>query len=219
MKEVFIIGGGPSLENFNYSLLKDKTTIVINKAIWHVPNPTYFITHDLAFFKKINIADFEEVKTAKFFVLCSITFPYTEINSGRIYDRRFGELHYDLNMLDSIIISKKEKGVGLTFDDFRHGHHSGFSALQLAVIMGFNPIYLLGYDLICTEKTHCHEGYGETPGAVQARLDYYYGNYEIGLYELAKKAPEIKVYSCSKISRLNKIIEYKRFYQGSEELS
>ena len=35
---VYLIGGGPSLKNFNWSSLKDKKTIAINKAIKTWPN-------------------------------------------------------------------------------------------------------------------------------------------------------------------------------------
>lgn len=212
-KEIFIIGGGESLKGFDFNLLKDKTTMVINKAIFYLKNANFFITHDLAFFKKIDINAFIKIKIPKFFVISSIVFPYMEIIKERLFDRRFQNTFYDLKMLDSIIISKKEKGIGITLDDFRHGHCSGYSALQLAIIMGYTEINLLGFDLLVGENTHWHNGYnlndGDSKEENQERFDYYYFNFKTGLNEIVKKVPNIKIYNYSKNGRLNDIIPYK----------
>ena len=39
------------------------------------------------------------------------------------------------------------------------GNNSGFGALMLAIALGANPIYLLGYDMKIESKTHWHSGY------------------------------------------------------------
>ena len=52
-KEVFIIGGGSSLKNFQFECLTDRDTITINMSIFHVPNPNYFITVDYTFLYKM----------------------------------------------------------------------------------------------------------------------------------------------------------------------
>lgn len=210
-KPVFIIGGGPSLIDFNFDRLKNYDTIAINKAIFHAPWAKYFITHDLAFFHKLTpdqFNKFKTTKTTKILVMSPVTFPYMEIAKNKFYDRRpFHDkpagFSYDLRILDMIIISKQEQGIGLTWDEFRHGHNSGYSALQFAVIQGYNPIYLLGFDMrVDPDNAHWHEGYGEDPQAVQSRLDYYLHNFNIGLLELKDRAPWVKIYNCNGSSRL-----------------
>jgi hypothetical protein len=43
-----------------------------------------------------------------------------------------------------------------------HGSNSGFGALNLALVLRANPIYLLGYDMRQTSAaTHFHSGYGQ----------------------------------------------------------
>jgi len=213
--EVFIIGGGPSLLGFDFTRLRGKKTIAVNKAVFYAPNPDYFITHDLTFFKKIDLNKFSQIQTTKYLILCPVTFRYTEIIKDRIYDRRpYPEspwgYDYDIRLINFIIISKEEKGIGFNWDDFRHGENSGYSALQFAVIMQFNPIYLLGFDMnVHPGVAHWHEGYGEDPAQVQKRLDYYYHNFYTGLQELKNKKPWIEIYSLSPRSSLNNIIPYK----------
>ncbi len=48
-RRAFLIGGGPSLRDFDWSLLKDEFTIAINRAAMRVPTPErcIFFTEDL----------------------------------------------------------------------------------------------------------------------------------------------------------------------------
>ena len=39
------------------------------------------------------------------------------------------------------------------------GENSAVGAINLAIALGANPIYLLGYDMHCGDKTHYHKGY------------------------------------------------------------
>lgn len=43
---MFVVGGGPSLTNFNFHLLDGKDVIVINQALFRIPSAKYFITMD-----------------------------------------------------------------------------------------------------------------------------------------------------------------------------
>ena len=38
---VFIVGGGPSLKNFDFNFLKGKDVIAVNKAVFGVPDPKW----------------------------------------------------------------------------------------------------------------------------------------------------------------------------------
>ena len=206
-KEVYIIGGGNSLKDFNFNKLKDKDTIVVNKAIKYVPNPTYFITMDFTALKKIDCDLIAPSIFTRVFI-ANFAKPYLTEKNGQIVDTRSG-LVYTLNDFTTIIKSYEEEGIGTQFYDFRSGNNSGYCALQLAVLLGYDRIYLLGMDLLAPEQTHFHGGYGESKEIFNLKLEGYYTNFVTGLKELKEKCPNIQVYSCSKISRLKDILPYK----------
>lgn len=216
-KPVYIVGGGSSLKSFNFSHLNDKTTIAINQAIFHIENCDYFITEDYSFIhrlkKREKIQMLNDIKATKIFV-AQLGLSYLKYMNGKLIDTRTNLVYY-LEPFDMIIHCDKTGGIGLTFDDFRDGNFSGFAALQFAVIMGFNPIYLLGFDFTFQNKTHFHEGYFHRDYENFARefkkkLHTYYNFFKDGLKELQAKRPDIKIYNCSKISKLNEILEYRR---------
>ena len=204
-ESIYIIGGGYSLKGFAFNKLANKTTIAVNKSYSYVPNLDYFITMDFTALKKIPQID--SISPTKIFT-ANFTKPYLQEKEGRIVDTRFN-LIYKLEDFDMIIKSYKTEGIGIKFNDFRNGNNSGFCALQLAVALGYTEIYLLGIDLVVGKETHWHGGYNESRESFQKKLEQYYQNFVIGLKELKEKRPDIKVYSCSKISKLNNIIEYK----------
>lgn len=204
----FIIGGGPSLKGFPFDKLHSKDTIVVNKSIFDVPNPNYFISVDYTFLKKIRkkIDRFREIETTKVFV-ADFHFVYLKERDGRIVDTRFN-LVYDLKDFDVIIKARKVGGIGYTFGDFRTGLNTGYCALQLAVILGYRKIYLLGIDLNREEVTHYHGGYGEGLDDFNAKLGMYMDHFRLGLQQLKSERPDIEVVSGSSVSQLNKIILY-----------
>lgn len=204
--EVYIVGGGPSLKGFNFSTLADKCTIVVNKSIFHVPNPNYFISVDYTFLKKVDRGVFGIIPAKKFFVADFSHIFLKEIGK-QIVDTRY-DMTYNLRDYNILIRAHKQEGIGYTFKEFRTGRNSGFCALQLAVIFGFKKIYLLGMDLGSQGKTHYHEGYGEPPFSFSSKLNEYYNYFKVGLEQLRCERPDIQVVSCSSISRLNNIIPY-----------
>lgn len=205
-KEVWVVGGGPSLRDFNFSKLTDKHTITINKSVFYVPDPNYFVTVDYTFLHKGDISRFRSINTLKIFVIDFSTGSLREQN-GRIVDTKFNII-YRLQDFSVIVKSYKDKGIGYAFDDFRTGGNSGFCGLQLAVILGYRKIYLLGFDLKITNETHFHEGYSKPRKEFEEKLDLYYSYFDSGIKALHKEYPEVEVFSCSPISKLNQFIPY-----------
>lgn len=210
--EVYIIGGGSSLRGFNFNKLKDKDTITVNKAIFHVPNPTYFITMDYMFLKTFR-EKIKRNKTAKFFV-GAMNNSYLRYKNGKLTDTKH-KISYDLDMIDVLIFSKYDKGIGFEFNSFRHGCNSGYCALQLAIILGYKIINLLGIDLNFTENTHFHEGYGYSKNHFKKKLANYSLYFRYAFYILQKN-PEIKIYNCSNVSLLKKYLPYKQIGDNNE---
>jgi len=207
-KEIFVIGGGPSLTNFNFSKLKDKDTITVNKSIFDVPSPNYFISVDYTFLKKIQDRKtlFDSIKTTKIFV-ADFHFTYLQEKNGQIVDIR-NNLVYKLNDFDVIIKAKSAEGIGYTYNDFRTGLNTGYCALQLAIILGYKKIYLLGIDLNQQQITHYHGGYGERYDKFNAKIPNYLNRFKRGLKQIKQDGKGIEVISLSSVSRLNIDIPY-----------
>jgi len=206
-KEIYIIGGGPSLTGFDFNSLKNKDTITVNKSILDVPDPNYFITVDYTFLRKLKVSKsrFTSIDTTKIFV-ADFHFPFIQEKNGRIVDTRIG-LIYDLQDFNMIIKAKQTSGIGYEYKDFRTGINSGYCALQLAVLLGYKKIYLLGIDLNKELITHYHGGYGEKPAVFNTRVPNYLQEFKHGLKQI-KQDNQVEVFSCSPISALNSIIEY-----------
>jgi hypothetical protein len=213
---VFIIGGGTSLTDFDFSLLKDEDIIAVNKSIESVPHATYFITMDYTFItdnNKLTNADFNIIKNkseTSYFVI-NTSHKYMQNNNGVYTDTRIG-LRYDaLEKFTGVIRSNSTynitTGFGNNTDTFTHGQNSGYCALQLALLLGYAEIYLLGFDLqVHGAKTHYHSGYKQSPGRFSSGLTEYRANFAKSL-QLSKVSD--RVFSCSPSSYLNSFIKYK----------
>lgn len=208
----FVVAGGSSIENLDFSILENQTTIVSNKTIFDVPNADYFITTDYTFLthlkKEKRYDEWKKINCMKFFVVNCIS-DVIQIKDGEITDVRYG-LKYELQDFNEIVICKSAKSVGYNFENFNSGYNSGFSSFQLAILLGYNPIYLLGMDMISSgEKTHHHGGYGRSIKKMNENLSNYEGHFKNVLQTLKIERPDLKVISCSPISLLNEVIEYK----------
>lgn len=200
-KDVYIIGGGPSLRGFDFQTLKNKDTIAVNVAAYDVPNPTYCITADSGIFRKLQEKKFDGIKTTWVFVTnpnhCSMKW------KNGVFKNVHTDYVYNLFAANMVIRNAGTEGLGFSFDDFRTGYNSGFCAFQLAVILRYKRIHLLGMDL--TDGTHYHTRYS---GRIKiTELDKFYRNFILAL-EIIRTQTEIEVISHSKISRLNKVIPY-----------
>ncbi len=207
---IFIVGGGPSINVDDLKIIKNRRKIAVNGSILHLEKPEYFITVDYTFYEKLRNKKyvFDNAKrTTKIFVANFANSELEEYN-GRIRIRK-NESIYDLKSYNMIIKSYKVRGMGYSFGDFRNGINSGFCALQFAVIMGYDPIYLLGIDLKMVEgKAHYHNIYRENKKKIEKkRLEKYFSIWKEGIRKIKKR--NIRVYSCSEISKLNSIIEYR----------
>ena len=207
-KSVYIIGGGESLKGFDFSTLQDKDIIAINSSILDVPMAKYFITMDYTFIdKKIDKKLFTSFPASKYFVVATNN-NYIKFKDNKYTDTRCN-YKYDLSLFNQIIESSHDIGIGENFDEFVHGCNSGYSALQLAIVLGYKEIYLLGIDMIANESTHYHHTYMTNLNIFKKRLRFYHPYFVIGLGEIAHKHPDIKIYGCTENSPLNKFIEYK----------
>ena len=204
---VFIIGGGASLKGFDFNKLKNEDTIAVNVSALDVPNPTFSITADSSIFRKIQEGYFKNVKTTWVLVTnpnhCAMKW-----KDGKFIHVRSGFV-YNLFCVDMIIKSTGLDGIGFSFNNFKTGYNSGFCALQLAVLLGYQEIYLLGIDLNNkAEESHYHNRYGGNKTISKTSFSNFYKSFVTALEEIKLKT-KIKVSSMSSISSLNSCIPYK----------
>lgn len=188
----FIIGGGPSLSNFNWNLLKGKLTIGINR-VYEKMNPTIIYGQDPKFLRWILMGKYSDEARTKFLDSDALKI-WLNIRGahlpGNIYILKCWKNYLEGR---SAFPFSMKKGIG-------HGNNSGYGALNLAACLGANPIYLLGYDMAVNgSQTHWHNGHPEkAPDHVpQSFIDRFVPAAEA----LAKKS--IKVINLNPDSKLN----------------
>ena len=162
---VFIVGGGSSLANFDFSLLKTEDVICVNKAIEYIDNPTYFITMDYTFFEKTSLSIDDIIrKTYSSYFIVNNTSNKIKLIDGTYVNTVINHSYTGIEKFTSVIVSTStiddKTGFGLSYDTFANGNNSGFCAVQLAILEGYTEIYLLGFDLIDDNGlTHFHNSY------------------------------------------------------------
>jgi hypothetical protein len=134
---VYIIGGGPSLKNFDFRSLAGSRTIAINKAILFNPQADVLYWTDVRFYTwyKNQIDNYKGLKFA--------------LKAGSQYS-------------DDVKVLKKGKAHGIELDTqtLAHGNNSGYAAINLAYHLGAKRIILLGFDMGSDgSATHFHDGY------------------------------------------------------------
>jgi len=203
-RRVYIIGGGDSLRGYDFDKLRDVKTIAVNVSALDVPNPTYSITADSSIFRRIQEGYFKGVKTTWVLVTneahCTMKW-----KDGRFVHK--DGFVYDLFCVDVVIRNAGVDGIGFSFNDFRTGYNSGFCGFQLAVLLGYDEIHLLGFDM---GGKHYHDRYGANKKISNGNFDKFYKNFVVALKTLKEKKPNIRVVSRSRVSRLNGMIPYER---------
>ena len=156
----FVVGGGPSLCGFDFSQLNGFDTIAINKSVEFIQNPTYFVTTDYTYFKKASLP-IEKInqKVQKSYFIVNMSYKYMEHSNGYVTDTRANMTYDDLYKYDSVISSTNKIGFGTTLQEFSHGDNSGHCGIQLALLLGYKKIYLLGFDMTAGNVTHFHQSY------------------------------------------------------------
>jgi len=190
LNEIYVVGCGGSLKDFDWPWLKDKTTIAVNGSLLDVPQPDYFLTADSYLANRAIKMNFWGVETYKVLVMSHTHHKFSLIEPFlSCFNYRIEPKHWD-------------GYIGFTEDDFSTGQNSGFSAMQLAVILGAKVIHLLGIDMNSNSSPYSnyHHRYHSTIS------DEFHTLFKLGIEKL--KQNNIQVISHSPLSRLNDLIEY-----------
>jgi hypothetical protein len=144
-RRCFIVGGGPSLKGFDWSLLKGELTIAVNRSFEYF-DPTILFSADPRFWRWCwdgslgakTTALFNKFKGTKVGVDNTLVFP-ASVKTVK------GAAQWGWSLADGIAT----------------GGNSGYAALNLAVCLQADPIYLLGFDMEGKdgEQAWFHDGY------------------------------------------------------------
>ena len=168
----FIIGGGESLKDFDFSKLKNELVIGVNRAYeamdctinYAMDNKLYhwIMNGQLGCKAKSRFEDFKGI-------------PVWLDSAGYDYPKGI----FILNK------SNSHKNNYIMKDGLNAGRSAGFGALSLAVCLGANPIYLLGFDMKGREgkQVWWHDGYPEN------QVDRVYEGFA---YDFKREAPRLR---------------------------
>jgi hypothetical protein len=135
----FLIGGGESLIDFNFSRLDKYLTIGINKAFIYYPKVSINYLMDLTFYDEIK-SEFLKYRGLKV-LLAPPSIRKFELG-----------VYLVKNSPNLLVQGDLARGI-------YGGQNSGVGALMLALTLRANPIYLLGFDFKCSKQSHWHAGY------------------------------------------------------------
>ena len=183
---IYVISTGTSLRGFDFARLNGKITIGINRVIEYFhPSILHFVDQTA----KTNHA--KALRNYNGMIIAgSGTAPtHTHANTFEI-SRNVDTFEISGNMTST---SKK---VGRSFSDGWFGGGAGCTALHSAILLGGNPIYLLGYDYYEDNGRHFDE-YDET----RNERDLYTVSFE-GLEQLSRERWIPNVYNCNRRSRV-----------------
>jgi len=153
-KRCFLIGGGPSLKGFDFRILNGEITIGVNR-VFEFCNCTMNYSMDPNFSDRILQGKIDPDPNKSDEIIRKWR-SYLGIKVALV------PIDYKKFEPDIYLIRRnREEGIYRTLKEgIFPGNNSGFGALMLAILLGANPIYLLGYDFDCSFKqTHFHTGY------------------------------------------------------------
>lgn len=185
-RRCFVLGGGPSLKDFDFSCLDDELTIGVNR-IYEWMDCTILFAMDGRFYKWILEGKYGKEAKRKF----------VNFNGLKIW------LDIANLQINDVFYSRSAGRTGLSWDirnGLFHGNNSGYGALNLALVLGANPIYLLGYDMKFDKgKGHFHSGH---PTAFTERMmQSFAGSFNKGVDQEAR-ANGIKIINANRNSAL-----------------
>lgn len=153
-KRCFIICGGPSLYNFDFSPLQKEFTIGINKS-FTLFNSTICYGMDQRFYDSITYANRADQESME------VHNAWLRYNGIKVFVKLSEKSKFDPNVY--VVNAFGKKCISL---DIRKGiypgNNSGFGGMMLAIALGSREIYLLGCDMkvdMKKKRTHCHSGY------------------------------------------------------------
>ena len=146
-RPIYVISTGTSLRGFNFARLDGKITIGINRVIeYYHPTIVHFVDYT---------ARFTHAEALRHFNGMIIT--GRDAGPVDTHDNTF-EIDRNVDTFElSGDMTELVKTVGRSFSDGWYGGGGGCTALHSAILLGGNPIYLLGFDYYEDNGRHFDE--------------------------------------------------------------
>jgi len=197
-QDCFIIGGGTSLRNFDWSVLEHENTIGCNNAFRLGPK----VCNICIFCDKGFIFDSDEPRWGFYEELSKFPNPIVT-NDDQLRNRKEPWLKY---------IPRKVRGLGI--ETLGYNANTGAAAINLALMLGASTIYLLGFDMFLDNngKPNWHNHLIDKPGSdVYARMVSAF----IHVRKDLKKFPNCRILNVTKKSSLNLFtkLDFDAFWQ------
>jgi hypothetical protein len=164
----YIIGGGSSLEGFDWDMLQGRNVLGCN----------------VAFYIGANIVPITIFGDGHFMVQHRDGLDKYALEGGQVIT-----LSNLISRLKAPEYIKQMKKVnrGLGVDGLGWNGNTGASAINLALLFGANPIYLLGFDMKLSPegKKNYHNAYNDTPNAKV------YTRFLKGMTQVARDLPQL----------------------------
>lgn len=150
-RQVFVIAGGPSINQTNLSLLKDKLVICLNNSYNLFENATALFWCDESWVAK----HYDNIMKHP----CQLRFTARHAADGYIKS--------DTQVTGNATVLKRTGDFGVDMDiNCVRGNNSGALILNLLANMRVRQIILLGYDMSLDKgKSHWHNGHGLPMGS------------------------------------------------------
>jgi len=183
---IFIISTGTSLRGFDFRRLDGTITIGINRVIeYYHPSIVHFV--DIT----AHVTHAEALRGYNGMILAG-----PGAATARTHDNIF-EIARNIDTFElSGTMTALTKKVGRSFSDGWYGGGAGCTALHAAILLGGNPIYLLGYDYYEDNGTHFDE---YDPSRNNPRL------YDVsfrGIEHIGREEWIPEIYNCNARSRI-----------------
>jgi uncharacterized Rossmann fold enzyme len=178
---IYIVGGGPSLKDFDFEKLRNKIVIAVNKAFLYLPFAQVLYWSDSSFYDsfKKEIHLFKGIKATK------NPSPKT----------------------DDIInlVETGRDGLELEPNAIRTGGNSGYAAINVAYHLGAKKIILMGFDAKNGPggNTHWHDGYNKKGASDEVMQRNWLPHYYSIVNALEDR--RVKIYNTSKFSEIKEI--------------
>lgn len=130
----YIIGGGPSISNYNLNLLKGKRSIITNNVYQLMPWADFLFFMDKDWIKK-HCDNISKLHCIKFTIVPGLS-------------------SYQKKMNLKFIVRVGAYGFSGRQDRITHGGNSGYCALQLGYLFGARRFILVGFDMRTVNKQH-----------------------------------------------------------------
>lgn len=169
-RRCFIVGGGPSVANFPLDKLRGELSIGINKAFMSF-DPSIIFSMDMRFWQWIEEAGGTNGFTPE------MRDKFRDYANGLKVWLNVAHVPLPPDMIG--VNCCGDKWGSNLHDGIGHGRNSGFAALNLAYLLGANPIYLVGYDMHGENGVQkwFHDGYPiVTPDTVYKSFREYFDN-------------------------------------------